>query len=186
MKTLLASVTVAAAMATSAQAETPIRQVLYNVDAVRLCSAAANGLADLKDGLTACNTALSDPHMVHRAELLIDRGVVQVKLGDSEAALADYSGAIALDDTLGDAYVSRAGVLIAQHRYHEARADIARAMALGASNLHAAYYSRGVIEEETGNVQAAYRDYRRALAIKPDFAAASRELARFKVVHPVT
>ena len=49
-------------------------------------------------------------------------------------------------------------------------------------NLHAAYYSRAVIEEETGDVKAAYRDYKTALAIKPDFAPASRELARFKVV----
>ena len=39
-----------------------------------------------------------------------------------------------------------------------------------------------MIAEETGDVRAAYRDYKQALAIKPDYAAASRELARFKIV----
>ncbi|HEY0266529.1 MAG TPA: hypothetical protein VGC16_07235 [Rhizomicrobium sp.] len=184
MKYLLASAAFAVLMVSAAQADEQVQKVIYNVDAVGLCSAAANDQADLKDGLAACNTALGDPHMTHRAALLMDRGVIQVKLGDNAAALADYNGAIALDDALGDAYVSRAGVLVAMRRYGEARADIDRGMALGTNNMHAAYYSRGVIEEETGNIQAAYRDYKQALALKPDYAAASRELARFKIQQP--
>jgi len=41
--------------------------------------------------------------MNHRAALLLDRGVIQVRLGNNAAALQDYSGAIALDSKLGDA-----------------------------------------------------------------------------------
>ena len=182
MKLLLASAAMAATMATAAQAAPQIQQVIYNVNAVSQCSAAANEQADLKDGLTACNTALSDPAMTHRAALLADRGVIQARLGNNEAALQDYNGAIALDSQMGDAYVSRAGVLIVLKRYDQARADIAQGMSLNASNMHAAYYSRAVIEEEAGDVKAAYRDYKAALAIKPDFAPASRELSRFKIV----
>jgi tetratricopeptide (TPR) repeat protein len=182
MKLLLTTAAVAALMTGSAQAGGQIQQVIYNVDAVSHCSQAANQQADLKDGLTACNTALSDPNMNHRAELLVDRGVIQALLGDNAAALRDYNGAIALDSGLGDAYVSRAGVLVTLKRYDEARADISEGLALNASNLHVAYYTRAVIEEESGDVKAAYRDYKAALAIKPDFAAANRELARFKLV----
>jgi len=182
MKLLLASTGFAMLMATAAQAGGQVQQVIYNVDAVSQCSLAANDQGDLKTGLTACNTALSDPQMTHRAALLTDRGVIQVRLGDNKAALQDYTDAIARDPAMGDAYVSRAGVLIALKRYDEARADIAQGMALNASNMHAAYYGRAVIEEETGDVQAAYRDYKAALVIKPDFAPASRELARFKIV----
>jgi tetratricopeptide (TPR) repeat protein len=184
MKILLATALAALTFGAAQAGEQPVRQMLYNVDSVRLCSAAANGQADFKDGLAACNTALRDPLAMHRAALLMDRGVIQVKLGDNEAALADYDGAIALDDRLDDAYVNRAGMLVAMHRYRDAGADVARAIALGASNLHIAYYDRAVIEEETGNIPAAYRDYKQALALKPDFAAASRELARFKVLQP--
>jgi tetratricopeptide (TPR) repeat protein len=171
-----------AALAIAAQAAPQVQRVIYNVDAASKCSAAANDRAALKDGLQACNVALNDPAMNHRAALLLDRGVIQVRLGNNAAALQDYSGAIALDSNLGDAYVSRAGLLVALKRYDEARADIAEGLALNATNLHVAYYSRGVIEEEAGDVKAAYRDYKAALAIKPDFAPAIRELARFKIV----
>jgi tetratricopeptide (TPR) repeat protein len=181
MKFLLACAA-ASLISTAAQAAPQIQQVIYNVDAASKCSAAANDQAAPKDGLEACNIALKDPAMNHRAALLLDRGVIQVRLGNDEAALQDYGGAIALDSQLGDAYVSRAGVLVELKRYDEARADIAQGMALNASNMHVAYYSRAVIEEESGDVKSAYRDYKQALAIKPDFAPAIRELARFKVV----
>ena len=190
MKLFLAAAALAA-LTTTALAGPQVQQVIYNVDAVSKCSQAANGLnnpqtnlrADLKDGLQACSVALSDPAMTHRAALMLDRGVIEVRLGDTAAALKDYSGAIALDGTLGDAYISRAGLLVEMKRYDEARADIAQGIALGAGNLHVAYYSRAVIEEEGGDVKSAYRDYKQALAIRPDFAPAIRELSRFKVVN---
>jgi len=187
MKLFLAA-TALAALTTTALAGSQVQQVIYNVDAVSKCSQAANGLsnlhqADLKDGLQACSVALSDPAMTHRAALMLDRGVIEVRLGDTAAALKAYSGAIALDGTLGDAYISRAGLLVEMKRYDEARADIAQGIALGAGNLHVAYYSRAVIEEEGGDVKSAYRDYKQALAIRPDFAPAIRELSRFKVVN---
>jgi len=190
MKLFLAAAALAA-LTTTALAAPQVQQVIYNVDAVSKCSQAANGLtnpqtnlkASLKDGLQACSVALSDPAMTHRAALMLDRGVIEVRLGDTTAALKDYSGAIALDDTLGDAYISRAGLLVEMKRYDEARADIAQGIALGAGNLHVAYYSRAVIEEEGGDVKSAYRDYKTALAIRPDFAPAIRELSRFKVVN---
>ena len=180
MKLLLAGLAVL--LASGAQAAPQIQQVIYNVSAATKCSEAAAGFGELKDGLAACDVALSDPHMIRVAELMVDRGVIQTRLGDDRAALSDYNGAIALNPDLGDAYVSRAGVLVAMKRYDEARADIAQGLALNAGNLHAAYYSRAVIEEESGDVKAAYRDYNQALAIKPDFAPASRELSRFKRV----
>jgi tetratricopeptide (TPR) repeat protein len=184
MKLLLAAAGLAALLASSAQAAPEIQQVIYNVSAATRCSDAAAGQVELKIGLAACDVALSDPHMIHVAELMVDRGVIQARLGDNAAALRDYNGAIALNSQLGDAYISRAGVLVAMKRYDEARADIAQGLALNASNLHAAYYSRAVIEEESGDVKAAYRDYNQALAIKPDFAPASRELSRFRRVTP--
>jgi len=182
MKLLLTAAALAALSSSAVQAGPQLQQIIYNVDAASLCSRAANNQADLQDGLAACNTALKDPAMIHRAALLLDRGVVQVRLGNNEAALKDYNGAIALDAGLGDAYVSRAGVLVDLKRYDEARADISQGLALGARNLHVAYYTSGLIAEESGDLTSAYQDYKQALALKPDFAPASRELARFKVV----
>src|SRR5258708_38338196 len=87
-----------------------------------------------------------------------------------------------MDSKLGDGYVSRAGILGELKRYDEARADISQGLALGASNLHVAYYTSGLIAEESGDLKSAYQDYKQSLALKPDFAPASRELERFKVV----
>ncbi|MEO8300745.1 MAG: tetratricopeptide repeat protein [Rhizomicrobium sp.] len=182
MKLLVTLAALAALPVCAVQAAPQIQTIIYNVDAADLCSRAANNQAELKDGLAACDIALKDPAMIHRAALLLDRGVIQVRLGNNEAALTDYSGAIALDPKLGDAYISRAGVLLDLKRYDEARTDISQGLALGAANLHVAYYTSGLIAEENGDPQSAYRNYQQALALKPGFAPASRELARFKLV----
>ena len=182
MKLLLAASAFIALTAGAAAAAPQVQQMIYNVDAAAQCSAAANDQAELKQGLSYCDIALSDPAMTHRAALLMNRGVVKVRLGNNADALTDYNAAIAIDPKLGDAYVNHAGVLVAMKRYDEARSDVAQGISLGATNMHAAFYTRGVIAEEAGDVKAAYRDYKQALAIKPDYAAASRELSRFKVV----
>lgn len=182
MKLLLATAGLTALLASSAQAAPEIQQIIYNVSAATRCSDAAAGFGELKDGLAACDVALKDPLMLHVAELMVDRGVIQARLGDNAAALRDYNGAIALDPAMGDAYVSRAGLLITLKRYDEARSDIAQGMALNAASMHVAYFNRAIVEEESGDVKGAYRDYKAALAIKPDFEPASRELTRFKVV----
>ena len=117
MKLLLASTGFALLLAAPVQAAPEIQQVIYNVSAATACSDAAAGFGDMKDGLAACDIALGDPHMIHLAELMVDRGVIQVRLGDNSAALSDYNGAIALNAELGDAYISRAGVLVALKRY---------------------------------------------------------------------
>ena len=81
-----------------------------------------------------------------------------------------------------DAYLSQAQVLVAEKRPADALAAINQGIAMGARNLHVAYYSRGEIEEDAGRLSQAYRDYRRALTIKPDYAPALRQLERFRVV----
>ena len=93
-----------AALTLPSLAATPVRQVIYNVDAAAQCSAAANDQADLKLGLGWCDTALSDPLSNHRAALLMDRGVVKARLANNAGALEDYNAAIATDANLGDAY----------------------------------------------------------------------------------
>jgi tetratricopeptide (TPR) repeat protein len=166
----------------AAQGAPAVHQVIYNVDDARVCSQAPDDRLELQRSLMACNTVINDPIMIRRASLLMDRGVVQAKLGDNEAALRDYNAAITINTKLGEAYVGRAGILTEMKRYDAARNDVATAMSLGASNLYAAFYTRGVIAEETGDLQAAYQDYKQALALNPAYLPAMRELARFKVV----
>ncbi len=184
MKTIFAFASASAALfafAATANAAPRVQQMIYNVDAAAQCSQAAAGIADAQHGQFHCDTALRDPAMTHRAELLVDRGIVKARQGDVNGAIGDYNQAIAENPQLGDAYVNRGAAYIIQKRYGDAWSDVTRGIELGASNMAAALFSRAAIEDDRGDYQAAYRDYKQALVLKPDYTAASRELARFKV-----
>ncbi len=43
----------------------------------------------------------------------------------------------------------------------------------------AAYYNRALAYEQLGNLEAAYADYGRALAVDPEFELAAKQLKRF-------
>lgn len=182
MKNFAAFASLSVLIAAPALAATPVRQQIYNVDATAVCTQTAAMGGDLQDGMVHCDAALRDPAMIQRAALLVNRGIINARMNDRHAALADYDAAIAIQPGLGDAYVNRAALKVQAKDFAGARADIDRAIALGASNLHVAYYSRAVMEDEAHNYPAAYQDYRKALELKPGYEAASRELARFKVV----
>jgi tetratricopeptide (TPR) repeat protein len=155
--------------------------MLYNVNPATQCSTAARDMHDVRTGLAYCDEALSDPLMNHRAALLVNRGILKFAVNDTQGALADFNAGVAANAGLSDAYVNRAALLVSLKRYDEARADLGKAIQLGTPNMHVVYYTRAVIEDDAHDYAAAYRDYKQALALKPGYAAASRELVRFKV-----
>jgi tetratricopeptide (TPR) repeat protein len=157
-------------------------QIIYATNATQQCFNTAQKGEDLRFGLEHCNTAVIDPMTTYRAQTFVNRGIIRFDLGDKSGALQDFGIALNHNPNLGDAYLNRALVLIADNRPSDALAAVNQGIALGASNLQIAYYSRGEIEDDAGQYAAAYRDYRQALMIKPDYAPAQRQLARFKVV----
>lgn len=179
MRRQCALAVIAAALFSAAPAHA--RTMIYNVDPSAQCSQAARDITNLKVGMAYCDEALSDDVMLHRGELLINRGIIKFAMDDTQGALADFNAGLVANPQMGDGYINRAALLISLGRYQEARSDVERALQLGTANIPVAYYNRGVIEDETGDYQAAYRDYKQALALKPDYAAAARELLRFKV-----
>jgi tetratricopeptide (TPR) repeat protein len=155
---------------------------IYNTDPALQCFRTASEGTDLKYGLDHCNTAVLDPLMSYRAETFVNRGIIRYDLGDHSGALKDFGNALEYNPSLGDAYLNRALVLVAEKRPTEALAAINQGIALGATSLQVAYYSRGMIADDAGHYDQAYRDYRQALRIKPDYGPAQRQLERFKVV----
>lgn len=156
--------------------------MIYSTDPALQCYNTALAGSDLKYGLEHCNTAVLDPMMNYRAETFVNRGIIRYDLGDHRGALNDFSNALEYNPTLGDAYLNQALVLVAEKRPAEAMAAINQGIALGATNLQVAYYSRAMIADDAGHYAQAYRDYRQALKIKPDYGPARRQLERFKVV----
>jgi tetratricopeptide (TPR) repeat protein len=157
---------------------------------VQECAIAAGkqGLTNrqLTTAMAACNAALnSDLSQTALAGTLVNRGLLKAAAHDDAAAIADFDAGLSHDANLSAGYMSRGAAQLRSGRYDAAQADFDHAIALGTTDLHIAYFNRGEAEEAAGNTLAAYRDYRKAQELAPDFKPASLELARFQVVRRV-
>ena len=133
-------------------------------------------------GLSACNAALTgDLSQLTRAGTLVNRGILQAAAGRTDAAIADFNAGLERDPSLSAGYMNRGVALLKAGRYSEARADFDRAIDLGTADMHVAYFNRGEAQEASGNLVAAYHDYRKAQELSPGFKPAGMELARFQV-----
>jgi tetratricopeptide (TPR) repeat protein len=136
-----------------------------------------------KDAVSNCTEALSNKMTAKdRIATLINRGTIEAASGDIKSSLADYGTAIAMNPNMPDIYINRGTALMRAARYEEARASFDQAVSLAGANTHVAYFNRALVEEKLGNIRDAYRDYKRAAALAPDYQPAKTELARFHVV----
>jgi len=117
----------------------------------------------------------------NRTATLANRGLLEAAADRTGDAVADFNAALARNPALADVYVNRGAALLRAGHYVEARADFDRALNLKTSNAAVAYLDRGMAQEKNGDIAAAYRDYKQALQISPDFEPAKVELARFHV-----
>ena len=92
------------------------------------------------------------------------------------------TAAIALDPEQPEAYLNKGAALIRRQNPQEALQLFTVALERNTSRPAIAHYGRAVANEALGNVAAAYRDYRRASELAPDWAEPRTELARFRVV----
>jgi len=134
------------------------------------------------DGIGNCNAALEGALSAKdRAATLDNRGILfeaQKKYSD---AWADFNRSIKLNEKLGDAWINRGVVRIRLNQPEEALIDIQKGMALGPAMLQIGYYDLGVAEEALGRFTDAYNDFKRSLAVDPEFLPASNELKNFVV-----
>ncbi|HEX3809491.1 MAG TPA: hypothetical protein VHW02_07290 [Rhizomicrobium sp.] len=138
---------------------------------------AANGIAVCSEALDTQPLAFKD-----RAATLINRGILRTRTGDTENAVADYNEGIRMNPKLGEAYVDRGAAMISMKKWDDALRDINQGIALGTKRLHIAYYDRAIVQEEMGDVRAAYDDYKKAADLEPGFTLATQQLERFHVV----
>jgi tetratricopeptide (TPR) repeat protein len=137
-------------------------------------------------GIKACTIALSQPLAASdRAATYDNRGIILNRRGRTDEAASDFDRAIALQPDLGDAYVNRGSILIKKKLYEEALVQTNKGLALGISFPEIGYYNRALALEQLGRYQEAYADYKKALALEPNFTLASERLTNF-VVTPVS
>ena len=147
------------------------------------CFVHAKSATQSNEGLQVCSLALSQGMMVLRdtAATYDNRGVILVRLGRNDEAQSDFSRAIALRPELGDPYVNLGSILIRQHQYDQAIAQINMGLDRGISYPQVGYYDRALAQELAGRYKEAYYDYKKALELEPDFTLASDRLKDFVV-----
>lgn len=108
------------------------------------------------------------------------RGILQFDRNAYDKAIADYTEAIRLDATDGEAFNNRAWTYFQTGHAEKALADADNAVRLLGREAYV-WDTRGHINAKLGNRDAAIRDFRAALAIDPKNAASRAGLASLGV-----
>jgi tetratricopeptide (TPR) repeat protein len=135
--------------------------------------------------LQICDLALEQEQLTRRdrAATITNRGILHMREGRFQKALADYQKSIRLMPELLESKVNLGAALYSLGRYEEAL--VALNEGVGADSVDAkavGYYNRALCHERLGDIQTAYEDFRRAVVARPDFELASKQLKRFTVV----
>lgn len=117
MRPLTAALT-AAVLAASASGASAAVQVLGNAIAVDCSRAAYAGRFD-RESILTCTRALQEEGLARRdrAGTLVNRGIMLTRSRDYAAARVDLDRAIALQPELGEAWVNRGVVRMADRAY---------------------------------------------------------------------
>jgi tetratricopeptide (TPR) repeat protein len=105
------------------------------------------------------------------AALLNNRGAARASEGDIQGAIEDYTHAIALDDSLAQAYSNRGNALTKLSKYREALDDYDQALAR-AGDVAAIYCNRGLARKMLGDMPASIEDFEAAIQLDERFAPA--------------
>jgi tetratricopeptide (TPR) repeat protein len=135
------------------------------------------------EAIHICSIALSRPDLTDydRGGTYINRGVMYLRRLDLGPAQADLDAGVALNPTVGEGWMDRGAVYIAQKHWRVGIVYINRAIELGVIEPEKAYYNRARAEEELDDEKAAYFDYLKAAELKPGWDLPLKELERFKV-----
>ncbi len=147
------------------------------------CSEAAfKGKSD-PASIRNCDSALENEVLdsKDRAGTYINRGVMYLRLGDLLQARKDFDESIRVDNRIGEAWINRGAVSVAEKRYADGLSDINRGLELGVISPEKAYYNRALAYEGLDDAKSAYFDYQKALEIKPEWDAPREQLVRFSV-----
>ncbi len=170
-----------AARAQDPNAEASAMTVVGNDAHVRQCSALFS-LGNTTDTvISACTRALTYPRLTHDNAVQINMalGVIHLRRREGDSAIAAFDAVLALEPRNAEAHLNRGAALVMIHQPAPAVAEITQALSLGVREPEKAYYNRGAAREALGDLRGAFEDYSTALQIRPQWAPADQELARF-------
>tara|TARA_R100001377_G_scaffold76605_1_gene53582 strand:- start:2330 stop:3004 length:675 start_codon:yes stop_codon:yes gene_type:complete len=208
MATVLASATI------DAQPASPL--TIINGGYAQQCSLAARnpqaasgimitGSRVIISPIRLCTLAIQEGgEAANRAASYNNRGVLHFEAANYDDALADFTEAVHLDDTLTFAHINRGNIFNLREQWAQAISAFDRAIELGIQprpgragekiespessqaravrELARAHFNRGIAHENLEQLREAYLDYLRASQLAPEWEEPRRELERFEVV----
>lgn len=172
----------AAAFAGTANAHS-ISVLGRNADAIA-CFRAADSEMRRPDAVDTCSKALRNRDLDRYDQMatLVNRGIVHFRLENFDAAIADFDSAMAIQSAQPDAMINRGiTMLAAGHDIDASMRYIDQGLEGGPQRPWVGYYGRAVANELAGRDGAAYRDYRRASDLRPDWQLPRQAMSRFSV-----
>jgi tetratricopeptide (TPR) repeat protein len=143
----------------------------------------------------------------NRAASYNNRGVLHFAAANFDDAMADFTEAVNLKDTLTFAHINRGNIFNLREQWAQAISAFDRAIELGIQpmagrvgetvessasrqvsearavrELARAHFNRGIAHENLEQLREAYFDYLRASELAPEWEEPRRELERFEVV----
>ena len=182
-KLLLAAVLASASLASPAYATGAVMAV--GSSSARLCYQAAEARVVSETAAAQCDRALRDEALTQRdiTATHVNRGIIRFLDGKHDAALVDFNTALAHDPNQAEAYLNKAIVMLRQPgTAAESLPLFTAAIEKNTKKPALAHLGRGMAYELSGNINAAYRDYKQANLLAPDWSAPVDELGRFQVV----
>ena len=158
--------------------------VVGNSSARQCFEAADSPLPPTVADVRTCDTAFTQEALSQRDIVAthVNRGILRLRRGAVDEAIADFDAAIRLDPRQPEAYLNKGAALIRSENPAEALGLFTVALERNTARPEIAHFGRAIANEELGNVRAAYNDYRRASELDPDWDEPRTELARFRVV----
>jgi tetratricopeptide (TPR) repeat protein len=117
-----------------------------------------------------------------RAAALSNRSLLNFERADYNAAIADSTAALKLDDRLVEALVNRGSSYLAMHRPGDAEANFSRALRLAPVHAEKIYFNRAMAREDMGDPNGAYADFVEASKLAPQWDQPKQQMSRFSIV----
>lgn len=159
--------------------------IVVGNSSARMCYEAADSpshptLRNVRD----CDAALIEEAMSQhdRVATYVNRGILRLRRGQVDGAIADFDEAMSLNPRQPEAYLNKGAALIRLENPSEALQLFTAALEYNTVRPEIAHFGRAIANEELGNIRAAYQDYRRASELDPNWQDPRTELARFRVV----
>jgi tetratricopeptide (TPR) repeat protein len=152
----------------------------------RSCFEAADSKGVPRNSIENCNRALTEEALSDgdRVASHVNRGILLLRQSRLAEADSDFDAALAMDAGQAEAWLNKAILKVRYERSSDALPLVAKALENHTRRPALAYFVRGVANEDTGNISAAYHDLQLARSLDPKWDEPAIELRRYQVRRP--